>query len=129
MGTGVQGEPAGRWPALGSSSRLPKGEKQSAYQESPPGPPGSHGAQPHLRRCSISACFSRSSLKAEARLSSSCSASVAVPVPAGCANARPGRALLKEGIFLLELHKVLAKYLTKPCDEHTPGRCGRKHTT
>lgn len=119
MGTDVQGEPARRRPALGKPHPASKRGETAVHHESPPGLPGPHGAQPHLLRCSISACFSRSSLKAEARRSSSCSA----PVPAGYASARLGRAYLKEGGFLLELHKILANYLTKPYDEVENTQC------
>lgn len=109
-GDGCAGEPARRCLHSAPSSRLPNREKQPVHQESPPGPRGPHGAQPHLRCCSISARFSCSSLKAEARLSSSRSASVAIPVPAGC---RLGRVPLKECVFLLELPKVFSQIPNK----------------
>jgi hypothetical protein len=59
--------------------------------------------QTHLLRCSIRACFSRSSLSAATRPSSSRFAGIAV----WCSAARAGRMFLKEGAFLLKLQNVL----------------------
>lgn len=111
-GADMRGEP----PTGAAAHRFCARRKHVCQRPASPGagPPG----RAHLLRCSISACFSRSSRRAEARLSSSCPA----PATAWYADARPGRMPLKEGVFLLQLHKVLMEYLTKPCDEHTPRR-------
>lgn len=110
QGEGGAPSPPATWPRALSSSRF-------APEDRPAQGGTGRAPGPHLLRCSSSACFSRSSLRAEARLSSSRPA----PGTAGCDAARLGRAPLNKRVFLLQRHRALAACPPPPRDEHSPG--------